>query len=423
MILKNVNRTILTALVVSIASVAHAQQYSRQDLEDQFLKNNYQLLAGKFNISKADALIVQERLWSNPNLSIAEVNLWSNRTAESFPALFGGNRGTHQQIAFELEQLIETAGKRKKRVAIKGLEKNTAVFEYEELLRELKKDLRQTFNNLARIKEEGLRLDSMLDLFEKLNEQYERQAEKQNIAKADFLRVQTELMGLLKEKADLEAERQDELTQLRILTQLPSLDFNSLVFPKSDSNKSLALPANLMDIALTQNIGLKKQANEVEMANKQLLLEKAQRTPDLTVQMSYDRGGNIMQDFVGLGLSMDLPVFNRNKGNIKAAQFGVDQEKTLQASIQMELENTVLKLRNQLLQYEKTLTRWNKQQSEEQQLILENYRKHLQSNQVTLLQFIDFTQAFREAQVAYLQVMENYLNTYEELQYIVGRDF
>jgi len=98
MILKNVNRTILTALVVSIASVAHAQQYSRQDLEDQFLKNNYQLLAGKFNISKADALIVQERLWSNPNLSIAEVNLWSNRTAESFPALFGGNRGTHQQI-------------------------------------------------------------------------------------------------------------------------------------------------------------------------------------------------------------------------------------------------------------------------------------------------------------------------------------
>ena len=39
------------------------------------------------------------------------------------------------------------------------------------------------------------------------------------------------------------------------------------------------------------------------------------------------------------------------------------------------------------------------------------------------MEFIDFTQAYREAQQAYLELQETYEHTYEELQYIVGKDF
>jgi cobalt-zinc-cadmium efflux system outer membrane protein len=55
--------------------------------------------------------------------------------------------------------------------------------------------------------------------------------------------------------------------------------------------------------------------------------------------------------------------------------------------------------------------------------MLENFKKHLQNKQVTLLEFIDFTQAYREANQAYLELQQTYQNTFEELQYIVGQDF
>lgn len=51
--------------------------------------------------------------------------------------------------------------------------------------------------------------------------------------------------------------------------------------------------------------------------------EKAQRIPNLTLSSAYDRGGNAMLDFVGFGVSMDLPFFNRNQGNIRHAQIGI----------------------------------------------------------------------------------------------------
>lgn len=77
------------------------------------LQHNGQLIAQKYQIAASDALIVQEKLWSNPTLSISEVNLWKNGTSETLPYLFG-KYGQQQQVAVELEQLIETAGKRQK---------------------------------------------------------------------------------------------------------------------------------------------------------------------------------------------------------------------------------------------------------------------------------------------------------------------
>ena len=53
---------------------------------------------------------------------------------------------------------------------------------------------------------------------------------------------------------------------------------------------------------------------------QKLELQNAMKTPDVAVSIGYDRGGNIMKDFIGLGVSMDLPIFDRNKGNIRGSK-------------------------------------------------------------------------------------------------------
>ncbi len=409
-----------TAIPIVLAIQTQAQNITLDNLEAAFLQKNYALIANKFNVDRIDAEIIQEKLWQNPTLSISEVNLWKTYNVEEQPYLFG-KYGKNQQISVELEQLIETSGKRKKRVAIKELEKNSALFEYEELLRELKKELRQTYFSLARIQSEKKELQNSVDLFKQMMMQYQRQADLKNVPKADFYRLQTELIGLQKDQIELENQEIEYINKLRLLTQNSELNVNEIDFSRFNSH-SKSIPFNAKQLAKEQNIALKKQENEINLAEKQLILEKAQRTPDLAFQVNYDRGGNIMRDFIGVGVSIDLPIFNTNKGNIKASEILLNQQQITKNALHSELDISIDRLQNQISQLDKALIQWKKLNNQEQLTMIDNYKKHLQNKQITLLEFIDFTQAYRESQQAYFDLLENYQNTFEELNYIVGQD-
>ncbi|MCA4777804.1 TolC family protein [Empedobacter stercoris] len=409
-----------TAIPIVLAIQTQAQNITLDNLEAAFLQKNYALIANKFNVDRIDAEIIQEKLWQNPTLSISEVNLWKTYNVEEQPYLFG-KYGKNQQISVELEQLIETAGKRKKRVAIKELEKSSALFEYEELLRELKKELRQTYFSLARIQSEKKELQNSVDLFKQMMTQYQRQADLKNVPKADFYRLQTELIGLQKDQIELENQEIEYINKLRLLTQNSDLNVNEIDFSRFNSH-SKSIPFNAKQLAKEQNIALKKQENEINLAEKQLILEKAQRTPDLAFQVNYDRGGNIMRDFIGVGVSIDLPIFNTNKGNIKASEILLNQQQITKNALHSELDISIDRFQNQISQLDKALIQWKKLNNQEQLTMIDNYKKHLQNKQITLLEFIDFTQAYRESQQAYFDLLENYQNTFEELNYIVGQD-
>ncbi len=412
---------ILLIALIPIGAL-HGQSYTLVDLEVKFIESNSSLIARRFNIDKSEAEIIQERVWQNPTFSISEVNLWKNSTSEELPNILG-KYGKYQQVSMELEQMIETAGKRRKRILLKKLEKNTAIYEYEEVLRELKKHLRLAFYTLNRIKKEEVQLDNMLGLFTQMNDQYKRQSELNNIRKVDYYRIQTELIGLQKEKRELEEEKYQSLKELRILTNEPNLSIDQLIFSDLNITKSVNLPYDLIAIAKTQNIGLLLQENEIQIAKGQLDLEKSERVPNVAVQVAYDRGGNIMQNFVGLGASIDIPVFNKNKGNIAAAKHEVNQQLAQRLEQEMRLEQSIRQLENQFRKLEITLKSWSEKDLKEQDTMVKNYSKHLLNKEVTLMEFIDFVQSYREAYQAYLETQEKYQSVLEELKYIVGKDF
>ena len=418
--MKTIYLSALTACICTLS--AHAQTYGLQDIETHFLQNNYALLAKKYQIAETEAFAVQEKLLPNPSLSVSEINLWKNGSAEQLPYLFG-TYGNTQQVAVELEQLIETAGKRKKRVAIKKDETKQAVFEYEELLRELKKELRLTYWKLYGIKETQQQTQHLLDLYEQLNTQYARQAKLQNVSQADAYRVQTAFLNLQSENAELLQEQAALLQTLQQITQIPDLQLSNIAFESLDLQLSAKVPLDFMNTVQEEYIGMKRQNNQLEIARKQLKLEKAQRVPDLNLELNYDRGGNIMRDFVGVGISVDLPVFNRNKGNIAAAKQNISQQQTAKQALQFRLQNDAQYALNQLVLFEKLLNQREEMQQNNNADLLNNYFKHLQSKQITLWEFIDFAQAHLDAQKAYSQWVEQYETNYEQLQYLAGKDF
>ncbi|HLW41149.1 MAG TPA: TolC family protein, partial [Flavobacterium sp.] len=231
-------------------------------------------------------------------------------------------------------------------------------------------------------------------------------------------------MRLQSEWAAIETEENTLMQKLQIFTNLPHLTDGQILFSKkTDFGLSAKLPITLLETIAKQSPVLKKQNNAVKLARQQWQLEKAQRIPDVTLQMNYDRGGNIMRDFVGVGFSIDLPVFNTNKAAAKAAQFAIEEQNMKFQAATSETEQQARRLKIQLVQYEKLLREWENSPMNQQEELMNNYYKHLQNKQVTLLEFIDFSQAFTEAQQVYFEMVQNYYNAFEELQFLAGEDF
>lgn len=59
-------------------------ELDRVQYEELFLKQNLLLLAEKHKIDQAEALLLQAKLWPNPNLTLDEVNLWANTKQLSY---------------------------------------------------------------------------------------------------------------------------------------------------------------------------------------------------------------------------------------------------------------------------------------------------------------------------------------------------
>src|SRR5690625_9211 len=125
-------------------SLSYGQQeiiLSRQEAEALFLDQNLDLLAEKLEIPKAEAAVLQAKLWPNPTFSVDEVNFWAlpgqiEPLGEELPPLFG-NFGKHFQFSFGLEQLIQTAGKRKKLMAVEQVTADKEYGNLEDLRRKI----------------------------------------------------------------------------------------------------------------------------------------------------------------------------------------------------------------------------------------------------------------------------------------------
>src|SRR5579864_4292761 len=82
--------------------------------EHVFLRNNYSLLAQKYNIDAQKALIIQAKLWPNPNLSFERgpvIPLYDPTSNFHHSNFF-----LNSENAASLSQLILLAGKRNKQI-------------------------------------------------------------------------------------------------------------------------------------------------------------------------------------------------------------------------------------------------------------------------------------------------------------------
>ncbi len=403
-------------------------ELSRQDCEAIFLRENLLLIAEKLEIPKAEAVVQQARLWPNPNFTLDQVNLWATKAQtggqEAAPPLFG-NFGRNQQFGFEVQQLIQTARKRSKLVALEQVNTDKASLGFDELLRNLKIELRKNLTNLQYLQlREEIYLNQVTSV-NQLMKAYQAQADQGFIPRSEVIRLKALELEISRHISEIARQNNEAQKEIKLWLRLPPatrIRLKDTGFIKNIDSLRRYTVAEITEQARLSRPDLKAAVLEETGARRLIDYEKARRVPDLTLKGTYDRNGNTMLNFFGFGAAIDLPLFDRNQGNIRQAQIRADQTRKLTEYKSSEVENEIALAYSNLLNALELASKIDKDYETALDEMLLAHTRNFTNRNMSMLEFLDFMDAYLQNKQIILEARKSVNDHVEELNYCVGRD-
>jgi len=406
-------------LLLAGTTVARAQSPVSLTLsaaEDTFLVHNYTLLAQKYQIDANKALIKQAKLWANPSFS---TTLGMGSTTHTTPFAVSGANG---QVEYAVDQLITLAGKRNRSVELARLQADYSEAYFDELIRTLKLELRSSFYSLYYKRQTVSIISEQVKTLSRIVDAYEEADKKGSVAHADLIRLRALELGL---KNDYAQMYQEALDANKSLQQL--LGMYTPIIPVIDAEDTFQFNLGeyslqqVMDSAMVYRSDLKMADISKNSAAVNLRLQKALAVPDLHIGAAYDKQGSYIPNFWGVTAGVDLPVWNRNQGNIRAARSSMNiADINLQQQhnqVTTEVSNVYERIKVLESSY-RNLEEFN----HEYNTLFSEISKNFSKGNISLLQFIDYFNSYSDNVRNVNEYWSQRLSAYEELNYAIGKD-
>ncbi|MFD0766952.1 TolC family protein [Mucilaginibacter lutimaris] len=406
----------LFALAVICGHQASAQtdtlRVNFKDAEKLFLQNNLSLIAQKYNVDATQALVIQAKLWDNPTLSTDQNITDANKK-------FFDHSNGNGQILVQLSQVFKTAGKRGKQVQIANDDVHIQQAQFNDLLRNLHYNLLLDFSQVANLINQRRVYQTEIAAATNMVNATDKSYQAGNNSLKDLIRLKALLFGLQNDLVEIDRQINDLQSELKTLLVA---DANQFISPQItfNNNGTTFNATELAELAKANRGDYLANRYTLEQSNHNLSLQKALAVPDVTIGSTYDQNSSYARNFVGLEISLPLPIFNRNQGNIKNAKLAAQsQEYTLKNS-ELQVKNDVYsavqqyKLSQQLLG-----THENDFYSKYDQLF-RGMSKAYQLKQINLQEYVDFFDSYRETKIKILQQQLNLQKAIADLNFAVG---
>jgi cobalt-zinc-cadmium efflux system outer membrane protein len=392
-----------------------------EQAEKQLLEKNLLLLAERCNIGIADAAIVQAKLLNNPTIGVGDINFWNSNAADEIemPKNTFGNR-----IVFsaELEQIVRTAGKRRKLIDLEKVSKEIAIQEFEMFLLELKTELKTILNETIYLQSYLYIVKIQEDAINNLVEGYKTQASAGNIAKGELIRLQSSLIELETEANEVRTELNKLYKDLKVLLNITT-ETEILILPSVVTTKNpdeISVP-DLLEMAKNSRPEFLLSDLNIRYGEKLLRYEKSQRSPDIALSVSYDRYGGVWKNFVGVGIGVDIPVFDRNQGNIKMAKLNIEQSNYSAEYQKNRIQQEVMEIyKNYKMNYDFYKKIMDNDFSEDLENMLEVYSRNFLNRNINIVEYLDFMDAYKATKQAILTAKKNLDVSFAELEFSVN---
>ena len=279
------------------------------------------LLAARQRMAIAEGRLVQARLRPNPVLD----------TEYGSPRFLGGE--AERDLSIGISQTFELGGKRGRRVAVAELELNQARAEVLAIERKVAVEIRSAYTNAVAA---GRQLDVLEKLIagdDEIVRVTEARLKEGDVAPLDVNLVKVEADRLRVQAIQARSDLETQLLQLR--THIGADISESLrLAPQPDRPPRFDIGlSELTQMALKERSDLQAARLSEEAGSARISLARANAVPNIAGSVKYTRNRQVV-DFppvlgptgfpqtdnaLTFGIAVEIPVFNRNQGEIASA--------------------------------------------------------------------------------------------------------
>lgn len=391
---------------------------SLDDALERFAACNLSLIAERYHVDMAEAQVTQAKLFENPVISF-EQNVYNRNNGKYF------DLGKEGEAVVEIEQLIYIAGQRNKRVRLEKLNKEMAVYQFEEVIRTLRGELKEKFVDLYYTRKSLSVYDREIGYLSTVLDVYKEQNAKGNVSLLEKSRIQALLLSLKQERNGISNEAVALEGDLRLLLGLKREEVPEPLFDESASDRIELekLPLAELSARMAGRPDLKQAEAGIRASEADVRLQRSLAFPEVSLKGAYDRAGNFCNNYFAIGLSVSVPIFNRNQGNIKSARLSVLRNNTLAEQARRQADNELFACYTKLAKALELYRSSDYELERDFDRIIEGVNAGFRKRNISLLEFIDYYEAYKETCLQLYGMKRDVVMAAEGLNTIVGDAF
>lgn len=369
------------------------------------LTSNPELAASAREIGIAQGLREQAGLWRNPTLS------WEQEGTES------ANRTT----TIGLSQPLELGGKRGARMALAERGQDVATLSLQARRNQLRGEVIGAFYTALRAQERERLAQQSVELAQRGVAAAEGRVRAGKAPPLEGNRALVQLEEVRLELNRARRERADANQALATLMGLASPDFSAVRSESVDPLPRLPTPDELLR-RIGASAELRLAQSRIDEGEAALRLARTQRIPDLEVSLgSQEAVEDGKRDRVAvIGLSLPLPLFDRNQGNILAESRRADQARDLRNATELRLR----------LETQQALQQWSTAQGEvnafrttilpSAQTAVESATRGFEMGKFGFLEVLDAQRTLITARDQYLRALAQVSDAWGRIERVYG---
>ena len=377
------------------------------------VNNNLMLQAKNQEVKMAHANLRQERLWDNPEVSISH-NVNNPVTHRYFEL------GKEGETDVQLSQRIYIGGQRGERGRKATADLHRTECERDDNERLLRRSLCGTMVTLQSLHQKLEVIDKELSSISKIMQAYKNQVDKGNVTPADLVRMRSQHMQLLQERALVVQEEIEQDQQLRLMIGNPLAEGQTtLLTPTISYDDNVAhldsIDKKAIVVRLANRADMRADAHDVTSALHEVRLQKANSLPELNLTGEWDKNGNIGHNYFGVGVSVTLPLFNRNQGGRKMASAQLEAKRIEQEQNKREALSEI-DVAWRKLTYSRQMASHMAQHVEQEsdRMMAEMEQQYMKRN-VSLLELLDYYQTYKANCFLLIETKRDVLLSMQEL--------
>lgn len=366
--------------------------------------SNPQLAALRWNIGIADGDRQQAGLLPNPELS------WLTE-----------DTGTKAEATVQITQALQLGGKRGARVDVASRGQALAAVQFEQQRNQLRAEVIEAFYAALLAQEQVQIAEQSKVLAERGLAIANGRVKAGRSSPIEARRSQVQLAEI---ELTLNRARRDKAIAYRTLSSLMGTALPQFERVEGNAHYFPPLPeASQLLARMSDTQSLRLAALQIDQHEAAVELEKAKRIPDLSVTLGNKRLGVENRDVVVLGLSMPLPLFDRNQGNVYAASQRVGQAQDLRNATELRLQTETRQALNQWATALTSVRALDEAIIPAAQQTLDNLTRGFEAGKFGLIDVLDAQRILLAARTEYLQAAGDVTVAWAQIERIYGDVF